>query len=1016
MKLSPQAATVRGADYHHAVAWLWACRMLQAPETILSVSVEDAEGGAFDDVVVRRAGGGDIYIQAKSSNYGDKIIDGDWLLTAAPGGKSPLRRFYETYFRLSETGERFRLELWTNRGFDHANPLLGRLLDRKHDKIATSRMLAAGARSAVGKERDAWSVHLGISVEDLARFLDAVRWKQMGSELEIRKHAKPLMRLAGLRSDDGAVSIGLNIVRGWVSDGLGPRTPSDAGRCAAEMLLTVAEPLGAPRPLDDNSVEAGLPPACRERIEALREVSPDAADQVLSLISQRSSLVPGVLVQVVESPPSWMLDASYLVWGALADFVQAHRLPGLSRIFGRAIEAGSPRSALHRVRIAMVAARENEDIERAEELLQEVPPGYPLADAVKAHLSDDAEAVIDVISRSKLHRSEDPDLALYGSELLGWAYWYLGELESALGVLRQAGERFPGRGSLLLQQARFKLALAERVDVQWGQRHDLYESAVELAVRASDEFRRWRGPSAQAAALAAEALLVIEQPERVCQLTMARPEGEAESQEAEDGRVVESLAHALLRLGRFEELDAVDLELVGGSEEALLRALQARNSGDADALELMRAAVEHADDDRSRLMALEGLALFGESDEATLGGLGPDGAAEADRIRAMAAYHRCDYAAASKLLIPYRCNSAEHAELLAACQRRSGALDQACETLLECAEALDDPSLHSSAVRRLIDAERYEEAEKVALGALARNPSRFVESRLRRALTEVAEVLQDWPAMEQYGMDLFRRFPDLQIGPWAVVCALHMQARHREAWGLLVEHDLGPDNRDAALLAVSVYVAMDAPAQDADRLLRIARAFSDSEAVAGNAIAALMIGKGGRVPLSDTQLTEFRDLVAGFEHRYPESRVLRRHRFDGGEQWLEMIRSQTEQRSLNVEPILRDVQRGLAAVRDAPVHPSPAVRRIIAAPRSWLSHGDLRRRHYAATGARSGPCLDGEGRSCGHECGCPGYARRPGRGAHGSSIRPGADCGRTADRCERSSDQCRDARRGIRWV
>ena len=319
---------------------------------------------------------------------------------------------------------------------------------------------------------------------------------------------------------------------------------------------------------------------------------------------------------------------------------------------------------------------------------------------------------------------------------------------------------------------------------------------------------------------------------------------------------------------------------------------------------------EHAEDDRSRLMALEGLAMFGETDEAALASLDPGDGTEADRIRALAAYQRGDYAAASELLMPHRCSSAEHAELLADCQRRSGALEQACETLLECAEALDDPSLHSSAVRRLIDAERYEKAESVALGALARNPSRVVESRLRRALLETAGTIEDWSAMEQYRRDLCGRFPDLPMGPWAVVYALHRQARHREAWGYLVEHDLSPDNEGAALVAFSVNVAMDAPAHDADRLLRIARTFSESEEVVGNAIGALMVGKGGRVPLSDHQLSEFRDLVAGFEERYPESKVLRRGTFDGGEQWLKMIRSQTEQRSLDMEPILRDVRHG----------------------------------------------------------------------------------------------------------
>ena len=97
--LSARAAAIRGDDYHHAVGWLWACWMLDG-RGILSVSVEDPDGGAFDDVVVRRRTGGHTYIQAKSSNYADRIVDREMLLSPArPGGKSPLQRFYDTYAR-----------------------------------------------------------------------------------------------------------------------------------------------------------------------------------------------------------------------------------------------------------------------------------------------------------------------------------------------------------------------------------------------------------------------------------------------------------------------------------------------------------------------------------------------------------------------------------------------------------------------------------------------------------------------------------------------------------------------------------------------------------------------------------------------------------------------------------------------------------------------------------------------------------------------------------------------------
>lgn len=908
--LPARAAAIRGDDYHHAVAWLWVSKMLCTPARILSVSVEDREGGAFDDVVVRQSVGENIYIQAKSSNYGHNIVDRDWLLTAATaGGKSPLQRFHDTYLRLSKAGERFRLELWTNRGFDHANPLLGRLLDKRLDKIETGRMLGEGQQSAVGKERDTWAAHLGVDAENLALFLDAMRWRHTASENEVLEQARPHMKLVGLRDDGGALTTGMGIIRGWSKDGLGPQTPADAGHQVAAMRLTAADPLVVSSRSDNQSTEPGLPPACREGIKELRTSAPTDADRVADLLSRKSSLVPGVLAYLVSEPLDWMINADSRIWDSMVDFARAHELPGEMQMRERAIAAGSPKSVLHRFRVGVAAAARGA-VDRVEEMLGGVPHDHPLVGAVRAHIDNDADAVIRSIMESKLHESDDPDLAFHSCELLGWAYWHLGELESADMVLQFASERFPGRGFLLLQQARIRLKLAQQNEDQGSQRHDLLESAVESAIRARDEFRQWGGLSARAVSLAADALLTLDQPQRACQVTMLHPKGEAEPHEAEDAWVVASLAHALLMLGRVEELDELSLELVGGAEELLIRALQARSRGDSNARDLMRTAIEEAGDDWALLRALEGLALLGETDEAALSRLDGADEAEANRIRASAAYHAGNYDSALDLLMPYRCHSADHAELLAACQRESDGLDAACETLLECGEALDDLQLLSSAVRLLVAAEKYEKAEDVATRALARNPSRFVESRLCRSLVEVAESLEDWSAMEQYGREFFRRFPELHLGQWAVVYALHRQARYREAWGYLVAHDLSPDNEDAALLAVDVYVAMGVPAHDVERLLRIARLYPSSEEVTGNAIGALIIGKGGDVGFSDAQIAEIRDLVAGFEERYPDSSVLRRHSFDSEEQLLDALKDKTQQRSLDIDPLLRDVRDG----------------------------------------------------------------------------------------------------------
>jgi hypothetical protein len=240
MPLPPRAAAIRGDNYQQTVGWFWACEMLRDPD-IETVAIEDPASGHFDDVVIRRRRGATTYIQVKSSNYGNTIVDTGWLTTPASAkGRSPLQHFHDTYLDLTAAGP-CSLEVWTNRGFDHDNPLIAKLLDQKTDKIDVEQMLAAGPKSAIGRERDAWAEHLGITVNDLARFLSSVSWKQTGSELEWRRQCKPLMELAGLRSDDEAVTVGVDIASGWVTSGAGPRSADAVRAEAAERNLLATE-------------------------------------------------------------------------------------------------------------------------------------------------------------------------------------------------------------------------------------------------------------------------------------------------------------------------------------------------------------------------------------------------------------------------------------------------------------------------------------------------------------------------------------------------------------------------------------------------------------------------------------------------------------------------------------------------------------------------------------------------------------------------------------------------------
>ena len=221
MNLPARAAAVRGDDFQYTLGWFHACQALAQAGATVSVSVEDAGAGSFDDVVVRRSNGRHLYQQAKNSNYSDVVISEAWLLTATGNGKSPLRHYFDSWTTLRHDG-RPEFQLITSRGLDHTDPLL------KLRDIGTELLLpkaaAAGPRTDAGKASVRWAKALGITRDELLAFLADFRIVTTGNESSWREQAKAQMRLAGLRFNDEAVQTGVDIVREWVKQGLGPRT------------------------------------------------------------------------------------------------------------------------------------------------------------------------------------------------------------------------------------------------------------------------------------------------------------------------------------------------------------------------------------------------------------------------------------------------------------------------------------------------------------------------------------------------------------------------------------------------------------------------------------------------------------------------------------------------------------------------------------------------------------------------------------------------------------------------
>ena len=467
----------------------------------------------------------------------------------------------------------------------------------------------------MGRERDRWTQHLGIGLEELADFLTVIRWKQTESELDIRQQAQYCMALAGLRSDEPAVMLGVSLVRDRVADGHGPLDAEAAGRLVARMRM----PRFAkePRYATDEERLTRLPPPCVTHLESLRQSSPEVAEGVQRLLEQPASLVPGVLAHQVEEPPEWLMEADYVVWEAIAAFLHGHELPGGDAARRVAVRLGSPRGDLYRLWEAHVAALAG-NVDQAELLLREAEPDHPLYEATRALVAGDNRTAVASIIDSQVYESQDPDVALNALLMLANALQGLNQLDEMRRALEDASSRFPDRGSLHLHQARLYIERAKQRLSKGIAPSGLLESAVERGLEARNLYRRWGGPSAAAVAAATEALLMLDEPKKVCDLAIPSPEGQATQEEAADAAVVTNRAHALLMLDLHDELDSLDWDLIDRSEGALMAAHQARGRGDPDAVELMQKAFDEATDDSRRLMALHGLALFGEVDEAAL--------------------------------------------------------------------------------------------------------------------------------------------------------------------------------------------------------------------------------------------------------------------------------------------------------------------------------------------------------------------------------------------------------------
>ena len=674
----------------------------------------------------------------------------------------------------------------------------------------------------------------------------------------------------------------------------------------AELAIKIVAAL---KHLEDSTEQAKrLPPACLDLIKQLRVRSASRANRLVELLTDSMSRRAGVLERLVQEPLDWLADAEEEAWEAISHFLGAFGLPGDDLALQRAIDAGSPRSGLHLIHLAISAAEDGNGTE-VERLLQQVPADHPLLDVARKRIEENPSAAIEALMQGHLHESDDPDIALFGVVTLVWAYWEENRAELAVEVLRKANQRFPNRAMLLYHQANMTLGVVDQVGLDSSDSRDLLREAAELMLCSRDCFRQWDGPSHRSVAMAMQARLFLDEPKRAADLAVLPPEGEAIESEAADLAVQGKLAHAYMMLGRYVNISSLQIDGIDPSEAAFIRAMRAHALGDPAALPQMRLALSEATDESAKKRALLGLAQCGEVDEAAM-----VDSTEAERplYRGVAALSQENYQAAISFLSPHRFATPRHAEFLARAQHLSGASSEAIRTLERAVEHFGTESLLEWIVELHILQEQLDEAESVAKDALSRNPSAAVRYRLRRWLMNIASKREDMQSLETYALSMVQEYPQDEEAHWQVVHALHRQARNQRAWTYIVVNDLQPYDEMTAQMAGVVAQGAETTEQDVRRLLKIVDLYPDSEEAAAAALAAVFTSGTNQAQseLSEDVRSQFKSKLDDFTARYPQSEFLRAISAEHPEELLEMMGASSRARGESLEPLVARVRNG----------------------------------------------------------------------------------------------------------
>ncbi|MDF1597100.1 MAG: hypothetical protein P1T08_13555 [Acidimicrobiia bacterium] len=601
-------------------------------------------------------------------------------------------------------------------------------------------------------------------------------------------------------------------------------------------FASVERQLGAAADFDARV--AALPGPARPLFEKL-----GSTHESTLLLDVAAAAVPReALVQLTADIPSWLRDTNAATLLAAAELCRCYRVHlGAGRLFELAADISADRAYCY-----ARAAVEHEtvgDSDRANELIRQATALSTATgvEAIAAALAEDPTRVLALLpGDDALAEPYFVVLRLYGLRATG-------AFDEIIGFLTLALERYPESPGLMIELAWAYLRRSQAPTTT--SRTADRERALDLGLEARQLRREWRADAGDAARVACQAGLVLGAYDRVIQIGMAPPDGEALPTEASNTQVRLSVAQAAVATGKTDVLRIVVDLVPEGFHRAIIQAeVLLHTDADADAVQAAYDAVwNEAREEEHRVLywlsgAAAGVDLHGvdeikeRADDVPI------------LVEAQLHIARGEHEAAVTLL--RRSPRTEHAtRLLVGALIGVDDTDGAVDELKAAATRFNDTAHLVRAVEVLGRANRLHDAAALAQEALQRVPRTLGEARtiLHEVLVERAGVDAAWGEMALRSRAWIEDLGPSTRNRWHLALALYHGGDPGSAWRTLQDPPiLHPSTSNQAHLWI-VLAAHESPSPElADEIVALVDIHPDDDALAQIAVG-VFFGRGDGV-------------------------------------------------------------------------------------------------------------------------------------------------------------------------